>query len=66
MLGGTARIAGVVGGTDAAHTPVRRVTVTLTDAGGTSLLAVTDDKGQYEFRGLPAGRYTLTAARPVI
>lgn len=44
--------------------PIRRVTVTL--AGGApagSRVAVTDDQGQFTFRSLPAGRFTLTASR---
>jgi hypothetical protein len=62
-LAGSGVIAGVV--TDeVAKRPVRRVTVTLNGGDITNLLGITDDAGRFEFRGLPSGRYTLTAARP--
>jgi protocatechuate 3,4-dioxygenase beta subunit len=46
-------------------TPVRRARVTLNAPelrGGRSTL--TDDKGQFSFIALPAGRFTLTASKP--
>ena len=45
-------------------TPVRRAQVRIS---GTEIMpktAVTDAEGRYEFRDLPAGRYTLTATKP--
>ena len=61
---GTAAIAGVVIATDAAKTPIRRVTVTLNGGDVTNVLAVTDDAGRFTFRNLPSGRYTLSLSRP--
>jgi hypothetical protein len=59
---GTAVIAGTVVNAAAAGEPVRRVTVTLSDAsGGRGRAAVTDDAGRFAFPALPAGRYQLSA-----
>jgi len=61
---GTAVIAGSVVGDDADRTPLRRVTLTLVRAGsGDSRATSTDDKGRYLFSDLPAGIYTLNAAK---
>ncbi|MEZ5316514.1 MAG: carboxypeptidase-like regulatory domain-containing protein [Vicinamibacterales bacterium] len=62
---GTALLAGVVtGGTDS-DAPVRRAIVTLSAGDGSDARSlVTDDDGRFAFRGLPAGRYTLTADKP--
>jgi hypothetical protein len=42
------------------HLPIRGATVELRPLGRTS---VTDDNGQYAFRNLPAGRYTIAVKR---
>jgi hypothetical protein len=60
---GTGVLSGVVVSGDSAGRPVRRVTVTLNGGDITNLLAITDDNGRFAFRGLPAGRYTLSASR---
>jgi hypothetical protein len=60
----TSVLSGVVVSADAARTPIRRVTITLSGGDITTLLAVTGDDGRFAFRNLPAGRYTLSAARP--
>jgi Carboxypeptidase regulatory-like domain len=59
---------GLVSGTvslEGSSTPVRRARVTLSGGGlrgGRS--TVTDDKGQFSFSALPAGRFTMTASKP--
>jgi len=58
-------VAGIVVVDEPDAPPARRVTMTLT--GGAlraPLVAASDDEGRFRFGGLPAGRYTLTAARP--
>lgn len=61
---GSAVIAGTVSADEARSTPVRRALLTLT---GTDIVGtrttVTDDKGQFQFDALPAGRYLLTAQK---
>jgi hypothetical protein len=61
---GTALIRGRVTAADTSR-PLRRVRVTVTapELGGTPRNISTDADGRYEFRGLPAGRYRVTAAR---
>lgn len=45
--------------------PVRRATVTLSGvAVGADIVVVTDDEGRFVFDRLPAGRYTISAAKP--
>ena len=46
--------------------PIARATAQLTPAAGPgeARSAATDSEGRYQFTGLPAGRYTLTAAPP--
>ena len=57
-------ISGTVVTDDASATPVRRATITLTaDTATTRVNATTDDSGRFSFVGLPAGRYSLTAAK---
>ena len=59
----TARIAGIV--IDPQQQPVRRVIVTVTAAelpGGRS--TISDDDGRFAFDQLPAGRFTISGARP--
>lgn len=60
---GTARIRGSV--VDAATgTPVRRATMRLRMTPATATwTAITDGNGAFEFPGLPAGRFTLTASK---
>ena len=61
---GTGIITGVVT-TEGAGTPVRRARVTLSGPevrGGRS--TITNDEGQFTFAALPAGRFTITAAKP--
>jgi hypothetical protein len=61
---GTASISGVVVDDAEPARPVRRAVVTLTGAGlRPSRGAITDDEGRFTLRGLPAGRFTLTAER---
>jgi Carboxypeptidase regulatory-like domain len=61
---GTAWIAGVVVDDEQPARPVRRAVVTLTGAGlHPNRGAITDDEGRFTIRGLPAGRFTLTAER---
>jgi len=61
---GTAAIAGTVVTDDAQAAPVRRTTVTVTsDALRGSRETVTDDQGRFLIPGLPAGNYSITAAR---
>src|SRR6187200_2137746 len=62
---GSATLSGQVIRTEGStRTPVARVLVTagLGDSNG-NRLAVTDDQGRFEFTGLPAGGYLLTASR---
>jgi tetratricopeptide (TPR) repeat protein len=44
--------------------PASRVTVHLTGALGLNQQATTDDQGQYEFFGIPSGRFTLSVINP--
>src|SRR5262245_3097460 len=48
--------------------PVRRVLVLAIEQSGASSVggpaSVTDDAGRFLFRNLPAGRYSITAAKP--
>ena len=65
----SAQTSGVISGAvvtdDAQPQPVRRAVVTLT---GSALTrdrgAITDDSGRFSFTKLPAGRFTLTVAKP--
>ena len=59
---GTAQVSGLVVSQDATPAPVRRAIVTLRD-GLFSRSAISDDRGQFVFRGIPAGRYSLTAQK---
>ncbi len=62
---GTASIAGVVSTDAQPSRPLRRAIVTLSGVDPpTTRTAVTDDSGRFLFSGLPAGRYTVHAARP--
>jgi hypothetical protein len=59
---GTGRIGGRVvqaGGT----TPIRRAQVTLTGEQNVQRMVTTDADGRYEFSDLPAGRFTISAAK---
>lgn len=59
---GTGRIQGrvVQAGTD---TPIRRAQVTLTGEQNVQRIVTTDADGRYEFSDLPAGRFTISAAK---
>ena len=59
---GTGRIRGRVlqAGTG---TPIRRAQVTLTGEQSVQRLVTTDGNGRYEFSDLPAGRFTISAAK---
>jgi hypothetical protein len=59
---GTGRIRGrvVQSGTT---TPLRRAQITLTGEQNLSRIVTTDGEGRYEISDLPAGRFTLTAAK---
>lgn len=61
---GSAVITGTVSADETRATPVRRAVLSLT---GTDIVGtrttVTDDKGQFQFDALPAGRYVLTAQK---
>jgi hypothetical protein len=61
---GTAAISGVIEDDRQPAEPVRRAVVTLTGAGlHPNRGAIADDEGRFLLRGLPAGRFTLTAER---
>src|SRR6185503_14692302 len=61
---GTASIAGVVLSDDGQNRPLRRATVTITDAAQMTMRTIaTDDSGRFVFRDVAAGRYLLTAAK---
>lgn len=61
---GSATIRGTVVTADEVPRPVRRTLLTLSGTGlSPSLLALSDDEGRFEFRGLPEGRFTLAARK---
>ena len=62
---GTAGLAGMVLTDDSSSQPVRRARVAIAGADGQAVqTAYTDEAGRFSVRGLPAGRYTVTATRP--
>ena len=62
---GTGVIAGLVTLGDDAKTPVRRAVVTLTAADDSEILAaISGDDGKFTIERVPAGKYTLAAAKP--
>lgn len=61
---GTASLMGTVVADEEAHRPMPHVVLTLSTAGlNGTLTTATDEAGHYLFADLPAGVYTLTAAR---
>ncbi len=64
MKTGTGRIKGRIVTTDTGA-PVRRAQVRISASETMPKSAVTDNEGRYEFRDLPAGKYTITATKPV-
>jgi hypothetical protein len=61
---GTAVVSGVVVSADAPVRPLRRVRVTLANPGFPfDLAAITDDQGRFTIERVPAGRYTVSAAK---
>jgi len=64
VLTGTAVVAGTVVADDETRVPLRRALVTLARAGGEDMRhAPTGDDGTFVFGALPAGTYTLGAAK---
>ena len=59
----TAVISGVVVSDDEDGRPVRRVRVTCSGGDSGNATAITDDRGRFQFPGLRAGRYTLSATK---
>ena len=59
---GTGRIKGRLLTADTG-TPVRRAQVRISGTDIMPKTAITDDEGRYEFRDLPAGRFTLSATK---
>jgi Carboxypeptidase regulatory-like domain len=61
---GAYRIAGrVVSSTSGAPLPQSRVTIASVQDRGQTLLLITGADGTFDFKGLPAGKYSLSAAR---
>ena len=60
---GTAVLSGVVVGDDAEARPVRKARVTCSSPDASGHTTITDDRGRFEFAGLPAGRYAVTASK---
>ena len=58
----TAVLSGTVVSDDQDQQPVRRVRVTCS-SGDTSLTTITDDRGRFQFPGLRAGRYLVSATK---
>lgn len=62
---GTGQISGVVVDAQSQPKPVRRAVVTLTAAElPAGRAAISDEQGRFSFERLPAGKFTLTAAKP--
>lgn len=59
---GTAIIRGVVLAADTG-TPIRRAQVRASGTGARNRLATTDAQGRFEFKEMPAGRYTIAASK---
>ncbi len=60
---GIETVSGTVVSDDTASQPVRRVVVTLPNAGSQNRTAVTDDQGRFTFDRIPAGHYVLSATK---
>ena len=63
-IDGAATVSGVVLTEDQDPQPVQRARVELSGDGQFSRSTVTDAHGSFAFRGLPAGRYSVTASKP--
>jgi hypothetical protein len=64
IVRGEAVISGVVITDEAQPRPVRHARVTLNGTEtGVGLTTITDDRGQFVFAGLPAGRYTVSTSK---
>ena len=63
---GTAVIGGVVTAAGDNPSPIRRARVMLRSSDGSAepQTATTNDEGRFEFRGLPAGRFTINVQKP--
>ena len=59
---GTAIIRGSIVAADTG-TPIRRAQVRLSGQGVSGRVATTDERGRFEIKELPAGRYTVTASK---
>src|SRR5687767_4843396 len=63
-IAGNAVVTGLVVSADAPARPLRRVRVTISGSElDVARSTITTDEGQFSFESLPAGRYTLTAAK---
>lgn len=60
---GTGRLAGVIVTDTASPQPIRRATVRIAAAGVAPRVVGTDDDGRFAFDSLPAGNYTVSAAK---
>jgi hypothetical protein len=66
LVTGTAKLAGVIVSGDEAAAPIRSATVTLTNVTGStpSRSTETNERGEFVFADLPAGRYEIGATKP--
>ncbi len=64
QIQGTGQVSGTVFAGDDSSQPVRKAIVTIGGAGANGRSTITDDQGRFVISGLPAGQFTLTAAKP--